>query len=252
MTFNEALIGSTGTPAAGTFTLNIFNSSNVSTSVSNLTVKHPLNSFNNQLNEQFNVEFSSQSILGGGVSHFKLTYTDPTTSNDSNALQDTSGNDVPTFNLYMFDSSNNSFSTPTPDANYFIGGAGNDTITGGTGNDTFMWLAGDAGTTTATDTIKNFTTWNGTSGDRLDLSALLTGGASSSTTLSNWIKTVATGQTVNGVANSTVITIDVDGAGSGTVTQVINLEGVNLLNGVLGTTLDAQLGNLKTNGVLIA
>jgi hypothetical protein len=245
MTFNEALIGSTGTPAAGTFTLNIFNSSNVSTSVSNLTVKHPLNSFNNQLNEQFNVEFSSQSILGGGVSHFKLTYTDPTASNDSNALQDTSGNDVPTFNLYMFDSSNNSFSTPTPDANYFIGGAGNDTITGGTGNDTFMWLAGDAGTTTATDTIKNFTTWNGTSGDKLDILSLLTGYTPGTSTLSQWV-TVTTGQTAPGssTANSTRLVIDIDGAAAGNVSQTIWLEGVNLSS--------TDVAVLRTNGVLIA
>ena len=121
-------------------------------------------------------------------------------------------------------------------------------------NDTFIWNAGDAGTTTgAVDVIKDFAVWDGSKGDKLNLSALLTGGASSSTTLSNWIKTVAINQTINGVANSTTMTIDVDGTGPGTVTQVIQLEGVNLLSGLPSTltTLDQQLTQLKTNGVLI-
>jgi hypothetical protein len=44
--------------------------------------------------------------------------------------------------------------------------------------------------------------------------------------------------------------IDIDGAGAGTVTQTIWLDGVNLtLN---GTTLDQQLSALRTNGILIA
>ena len=118
-------------------------------------------------------------------------------------------------------------------------------------NDTFVWNAGDA-IGNSVDIIKDFSAWNGTRGDKLDISKLLTNGYnSSSSTLSQWV-TIATAQIAPSgtTTNSTKITIDIDGAGAGTVTQTIWLDGVNLtLN---GTTLDQQLSALRTNGILIA
>ena len=158
--------------------------------------------------------------------------------------------------------------TGTNITDYIRGGDNNDTIIGGQGNDTmwgyqnfdigsatsdndvFKWNSGDAGASGATDTIKDFTKWNGTSGDKLSISGLLSGFTLASSPLEQWVKTIATGQTVNGVFNSTVMTIDVDGPGSGTVTQVIQFEGINLLSGVSGT-LAQQLASLKTSGVFI-
>ena len=45
--------------------------------------------------------------------------------------------------------------------------------------------------------------------------------------LSDWVSVWAN-QTINGVANSSTVVIDIDGAGPGTVKQYIQLEGVNL------------------------
>jgi hypothetical protein len=45
--------------------------------------------------------------------------------------------------------------------------------------------------------------------------------------LADWVR-IESGQTINGVPNSTTITIDVDGAGSGTIQQIIQLEGAHL------------------------
>jgi hypothetical protein len=125
-------------------------------------------------------------------------------------------------------------------------------MTGGLANDTFAWFAGDTGTTGAVDVVKSFSTWNGSTGDKLDISKLLTNGYNSgSSTLSQWVTSITTAQTSpGGVANSTKMVIDVDGSGSGTATQTIWLEGVNLT--LTGANLDAQLTALKTNGVLIA
>jgi hypothetical protein len=116
---------------------------------------------------------------------------------------------------------------------------------------TFVWNAGDA-VVNSVDVIKDFSAWNGTRGDKLDIKNLLTGYTSGTSTLSQWV-TIATAQIAPGgtTANSTKITIDIDGAaGAGTTTQTIWLDGVNLtLN---GTTLDQQLSALRTNGILIA
>ena len=126
---------------------------------------------------------------------------------------------------------------------------------------TFAWFAGDAGTTTgAVDIVKGFVPFAGGVGDKLDISKLLTG-YTGGTNLSQWVTSITTAQTSpGGVANSTKIVIDVDGqpaagaaagaAGTGTVTQTIWLEGVNLA--LSGATLDAQLTTLKNSGVLIA
>lgn len=55
-----------------------------------------------------------------------------------------------------------------------VGGAGDDLLTGGTGDDTFAWSGSDveAGTV-AVDTITDFDVGNETTGDKLDISALL-------------------------------------------------------------------------------
>ena len=114
-------------------------------------------------------------------------------------------------------------------------------------NDVFRWLNGDAGTTGAVDIVKDFVAWNGTVGDKLDITSLLAGGYNTSTSvLSQWVTSITTGQTLPGsaTANSTKIVIDVDGLGAGTVTQTIWLEGVTL------STTDAAV--LKNSGVLIA
>ena len=113
-------------------------------------------------------------------------------------------------------------------------------------NDIFKWVSGDAGTTGATDIIKDFTAWSNNSGDKLDILGLLTGYNSTSSTLSQWVS-VAINQTapITNTANSTKITIDIDGtAGTGTTVQTIWLEGVTLNS----TNADT----LKANGVLIA
>jgi len=122
-------------------------------------------------------------------------------------------------------------------------------------NDTFVWNAGDA-VVNSVDVIKDFSAWNGTRGDKLDISKLLTNGYnSSSSTLSQWVSITnnSTNDRPSGVSSpntNTKIVIDIDGAGAGTVTQTIWLDGVNLtLN---GTTLDQQLSALRTNGILIA
>ena len=89
------------------------------------------------------------------------------------------------------------------------------------------------------------------SSDKLDISKLLIG-YTGGTNLSLWVTSVTTAQTSpGGVANSTRIVIDPDSTtGSGTATQTIWLEGVNLT--LVSGTLDTQLTALKTNGVLIA
>jgi hypothetical protein len=111
-------------------------------------------------------------------------------------------------------------------------------------NDLFKWNASDAGTG-ATDIIKDFSAWNGTSGDKLDILNVLTGYTSGTSTLSQWV-TVTTGQIAPGTstANSTRLVIDIDGAAAGTVSQTIWLEGVNLSS--------TDVAVLRTNGVLVA
>lgn len=55
-----------------------------------------------------------------------------------------------------------------------VGGAGDDLLTGGVGDDTFAWSGSDVETgTVAVDTIADFDVGNETTGDKLDISALL-------------------------------------------------------------------------------
>ena len=184
----------------------------------------------------------------------QITYADPTTGNDANALQDLAGNDAPNM---VFGAWTNDVLTAT--ASSFvagktvlvIGGQGNDTMTGGPANDVFTWFAGDAGTTGAVDVVKNFSPWNINGvGDKLDISKLLSNYTSGTSTLSQWVTSLTGAQTSpNNVSNSIKIVIDVDGTGSGTVTQTIWLENLTL---PISGTLDQQLATLKTAGILIA
>lgn len=136
-----------------------------------------------------------------------------------------------------------------------IGGPGNDVLWGGgghtnaadaqTGNNVFIWQAGDASSATrplqATDVIRDFRAWNGSSGDRLDITALLQGySASQFAGLGQWVQ-VDNQAVVQGVAGSTRITIDVNGAQSGGALQLIELQGVSLSSNVAQDLVNSQL-----------
>jgi hypothetical protein len=272
LTFDEALIGSTAMPNATTFSLNKYNSARVATLVTVTGVEHPTDAQNNPVNDQFHIKFAAQTLVDASNAYMKLSYTDPSraagqfSADDANALQDSTGNDMPNFNVVVYNNSANS-ETGTTSIDYIMGGGGNDNIRGNSGNDvlwgngtngsgsdndTFIWNLNDQGGSGATDVIKDFVRWNGTSGDKLSIYLLLSGFTNGTSTLSDWVKTVATDQTVNGVANSTVMTIDVDGSGTGVINQVIQFEGVNLLSGVTGANLTEQLRTLQTSGVFTA
>jgi Ca2+-binding RTX toxin-like protein len=158
-----------------------------------------------------------------------------------------------------------------------MGGNGNDTIIGGQGNDiiygrgggafttrdddTFVWRRGDAGSFDALDIIRDFggntsgLSNNATLGiDKLDISQLLQDYTSGTSNLNQWVTVVnnQSGSTLPGVISGSfdatqtgaLITIDVDGPGSGAVAQRIFLEGVTF-----NTTDPIQL---RTNGVIVA
>lgn len=155
---------------------------------------------------------------------------------------------------------------------YIMGGNGNDTITGGQGNDimygrgggtlsgtdndSFVWQRGDAGSAGALDIIRDFTPLSGGTGDRLDLTQLLEGYTSGTSTLANWVTNIQAGVRGSSLVDDgviagswdasqsgTLITLDVDGTGSGTTTQKIFLAGV---------TLSTDLNALMTSGVIVA
>ena len=178
-----------------------------------------------------------------------VTYTDPSSANDTNAIQDLAGNDVPNMVLGAWTNDILASNFAAGKNVMVVGGPGNDSMTGGSANDTFIWFAGDAGTSApgAVDVVKNFTPWNsGTaSGDKINISKLLTNNyISNSSTLSQWVTLTANQASPSGTAGSTKIVIDVDGSGPGQVFQTIWLEGVNL------SSTDPAV--LKTNPVLIA
>jgi hypothetical protein len=154
--------------------------------------------------------------------------------------------------------------TGTSGSDLIIGGDGNDTVRGGQGNDVlyghgsglaqgldndvFVWGAGDTGTGSS-DVIRDFSAWNGASGDKLDLSALLVGYQAGTSDITQWIS-VQNNQTLPGATGwdagktGTLLTIDIDGAGAGTVTQAIFLENVSL------TTTNPN--QLISGGVILA
>ena len=93
--------------------------------------------------------------------------------------------------------------------------------------------------------MKSFVPLAGTTGDKLDISKLLIG-YTGGTNLSQWVTVFsnASGAPSGVSATNTKIVIDVDGSGSGSVTQTIWLDNT----GLMSTDPNA----LKTNGVLIA
>lgn len=233
-----------------------------------------VSAFTNTLYSGCNSNYGNKTVTFGILPAFlspsasvSVTYTDTTVSNDTSAIQDLAGNDVPNMVLGawtndILNANNRNFTSGK--TVLVVGGQGNDTMTGGAANDTFIWFAGDAGTTGAVDIVKNFTAWNGTAGEKLDISKLLTNNyVSGTSTLSQWVTSVtnnASGAPTGVSSTNTKIVIDVDGqpaagaaagaAGTGTVTQTIWLDGVNL--NPSGASLDALLATLKSNGVLIA
>ncbi|WP_300482814.1 type I secretion C-terminal target domain-containing protein [Shewanella sp.] len=125
------------------------------------------------------------------------------------------------------------------------GGAGNDTLIGGlgydvlrgdSGADTFLWRYADADQ--GTDHIMDFNM----NEDKLDLSDLLQG--ETANTLESYLNFSFNG-------TSTTITIDTDGTGSSTTSQVIILDGVDL-SSIYGSTNEGNIINgLLTDGALI-
>ncbi|MCX9004994.1 type I secretion C-terminal target domain-containing protein, partial [Citrobacter portucalensis] len=87
-------------------------------------------------------------------------------------------------------------------------GRGGSTGGSATDNDVFVWRAGDAAGN-ATDIIKDFSAWNGTSGDKLDIGDLLVGlKGSSGSNIADWVTVTISG-------GDTTIAIDIDGNGTG-------------------------------------
>ncbi|MEL6872891.1 MAG: type I secretion C-terminal target domain-containing protein, partial [Pseudomonadota bacterium] len=108
------------------------------------------------------------------------------------------------------------------------GGTGADTLTGGAGADTFRFNT----TPLSLDTIKDLDLGDG---DKIDISALLTGYTQGTSALSDFVKATTTGSDVT-------LSIDADGAANGqNFVDVILVEGT--------TSLD--LSTMETNGNLI-
>ena len=103
-----------------------------------------------------------------------------------------------------------------------IGGAGDDSLTGGTGSDTFLAHDVLPSPLESGDTITDFNqsggSYNGTEGDTLDLSDLLTGSTIDQNNIDTYLNI-----TDDGYGNTTVA---VDTTGSSSFTTVAILEGV--------------------------
>lgn len=119
-----------------------------------------------------------------------------------------------------------------------IGGAGNDHMWGRGGgistastipsdNDFFIWQTNDAGMSGALDVIKDFEKWNGSTGDRLDISEFLLGYTRGVSNIADWVQIVKS-KSSNSEAWHTHILIDVDGVGVKSITQSIILENSDL------------------------
>ena len=106
-------------------------------------------------------------------------------------------------------------------------------------NDTFQWNAGDASAgSLSTDTIKDFKAWDGSSGDKMDISGLLSALGYQGSSLSDWVSFTA-------ASGNTAARIDIDTGANSSVVQTIVLE-----NASLGTNTSLQ--QLINNGVLVA
>ncbi|MDO7596621.1 MAG: type I secretion C-terminal target domain-containing protein, partial [Pseudomonadota bacterium] len=126
-----------------------------------------------------------------------------------------------------------------------FGGQDNDTLTGAEGSDTFMWVRGDEGTG-ATDIVTDFTVGSG--GDTLNLADLLQGETAAGTgTLDDYL-------TVTFSGGDTTITADIDGGGSGSTTQTIVLQGVDLTDPTVwgGVITDPSLSSTQVIDNLLA
>ena len=146
-------------------------------------------------------------------------------------------------NAYAFDNIQVSATNlPSTGNDTLIGGMGNDTLTGNGGSDTFVWRAGDDGTaqTPAVDIITDFTV--GTGGDVIDLSGLLQ--SESQLNLANYVSFSLIGSDTY---------INVTPAGSGSVTQQIILQNIDLVTNGMTTYTDQQIINnlLANNQILI-
>jgi Ca2+-binding RTX toxin-like protein len=107
-----------------------------------------------------------------------------------------------------------------------IGGQGSDTLTGGAGSDTFMFRSSDAG---SVDTITDFDA--GAGGDMLGIGALLQGYVPRGD-LSQFVSSHET-------ASGTIVSIDVDGAGS-----AHGFHDLLLLQGVTGLDFSTLIGHV--------
>jgi hypothetical protein len=140
---------------------------------------------------------------------------------------------------------NDSISTGA-DNDVLTGGAGNDRLTGGSGSDTFVWRLADQGTAShpARDVISDFNTATpAAGGDVLDLRDLLQG-ENHPTGIGNL------GSYLHFAQSGADTILEVKHTGSGSVTQQIVFEGVDLTSN--GTSTDAQIiQSLLTNGKLI-
>ena len=195
----------------------------------------------------FSISFNFNSLSTSAS--LQVKYVDPGAGN-LNALKDLAGNHAT--NMVLGAWTNDILSAvdtafTSGKSVQVVGGMGNDTMTGGLANDTFTWFAGDAGTAGAVDIVKGFVPLAGTTGDKLDISKLLTNGYNSgSSTLSQWVTITsnANGAPSGVSATNTKIVIDVDGPSTGMVTQTIWLDNTGLMS--------TDPNTLKTNGVLIA
>ncbi|MGL4636729.1 MAG: beta strand repeat-containing protein, partial [Beijerinckiaceae bacterium] len=120
-----------------------------------------------------------------------------------------------------------------------VGGDGNDTLTGGVGADilsgglgvdTLVWATADLAT--GPDTVTDYAA--GAGGDRLNLSALLTGFSAGVTPVTGFVQFVESG-------GNTTVNIDANGGGDNFSTSVAILQGV--------TGLNAE--TMRLNGTLI-
>jgi VCBS repeat-containing protein len=124
-----------------------------------------------------------------------------------------------------------------------IGGQGSDTMSGGEGQNTFVWKSGDD-YNSPIDTITDF--HQGSGGDVLDLSELLSGESYTAESLDSYLHVSYDTST-----NATTIEVDASGGATFHATQSIVLAGVDLtVGGTLNSNQDI-LTDMINNGNLI-